>query len=147
MYCSRKSFAPVEAAVYWAGVELELCEAFGTPPPRQTAPMSTSCMPCRSSLAEVKNELHAIRHSVADLVGKEERPLSGSKGPPVVLFPSLAGSVLECEESPVEGFDSGTRIWMGLSTLLGASLTLYLEHCVHMQCVPRAAQLSASWVS
>lgn len=36
---------------------------------------------------------------------------------PVVLFPSLAGSVLECEESPIEGY-AGTRIWMGLSSLL-----------------------------
>ena len=47
-------------------------------------------------------------------------PQDFSKGPPVVLFPSLAGSVLECQASPVEGFDLGTRIWMGLSTLLGA---------------------------
>jgi len=48
-------------------------------------------------------------------------PQDFSKGPPVVLFPSLAGSVLECQASPVEGFDLGTRIWMGLSTLLGAT--------------------------
>lgn len=41
-----------------------------------------------------------------------------SNGASVVLFPSLAGSVLECLESPVEGFQ-GARIWMGLSTLLG----------------------------
>ena len=38
-------------------------------------------------------------------------------GPPVVLFPSLAGSVLECEQSPLEGYP-GTRIWMGVGTLL-----------------------------
>lgn len=40
-------------------------------------------------------------------------------GASVVLFPSLAGSVLECEESPVEGYQ-GERIWMGLSTLMAA---------------------------
>ena len=38
-------------------------------------------------------------------------------GPPVVLFPSLAGSVLECEESPFPKY-KGTRVWMGLSTLM-----------------------------
>ena len=46
---------------------------------------------------------------------------TNAAGPPVVLFPSLAGSVLECEESPVDSY-AGKRIWMGLGTLLsGAS--------------------------
>ena len=40
-------------------------------------------------------------------------------GPPVVLFPSLAGSVLECEESSVKTYE-GTRIWMGLKTLMAS---------------------------
>ena len=43
---------------------------------------------------------------------------ASSQGPGVVLFPSLAGSVLDCEDSPVEGYE-GSRIWMGLTTLLG----------------------------
>ena len=34
-----------------------------------------------------------------------------SEGPPVVLFPSLAGSVLHCHESPVY---KDKRIWMGI---------------------------------
>ena len=40
-----------------------------------------------------------------------------------MLFPSLAGSVLECKESPVDGF-KGTRIWMGLANLLDQGLHL-----------------------
>ena len=67
--------------------------------------------------ADARSEL---RQSFGQVGKEEDLPRSRSKGPPVVLFPSLAGSVLECKESPVEGFDLGTRIWMGLSTLLGA---------------------------
>ena len=36
---------------------------------------------------------------------------------PVILFPSLAGTVLECHESPVAGY-KGSRIWMEVSSLL-----------------------------
>ena len=38
----------------------------------------------------------------------------------MVLFPSLAGSVLECEESPIPGYKD-SRIWMGLGTLMAKS--------------------------
>ena len=47
-------------------------------------------------------------------------------GPPVVLFPSLAGSVLECEESPVKGYE-GKRIWMGLNTLIAGAADINVE--------------------
>jgi len=43
-----------------------------------------------------------------------------SEGPPVVLFPSLAGSVLECQESTVEGF-KGKRIWMALGSMMSGA--------------------------
>ena len=38
-------------------------------------------------------------------------------GPPVVLFPSLAGSVLECEKSRVPSYE-GKRIWMEVNSLV-----------------------------
>ena len=38
-------------------------------------------------------------------------------GPPVVLFPSLAGSVLECEKSRVPNYE-GKRIWMEVNSLV-----------------------------
>jgi len=45
-----------------------------------------------------------------------------SKGPPVVLFPSLAGTVLECEESTLptwqkKGAKERQRVWMDLGAL------------------------------
>ena len=51
------------------------------------------------------------------------------KGPPVLLFPSLAGSVLECHKSPVEGF-SGKNIWMSLSVLTAgrSDYSLNVQH-------------------
>ena len=58
-------------------------------------------------------------------------------GAPVVLFPSLAGSVLECVESPRDGY-AGERIWMGLGSLLagrgshGLELKHHREGCSHM---------------
>ena len=51
-----------------------------------------------------------------------------AEGPPVVLFPSLAGSVLEAHESPVDGWGSAdnngvpTRIWMSLRALSKGSV-------------------------
>lgn len=45
-------------------------------------------------------------------------PGGASAGPPVVLFPSLAGTVLECRTSPVDGFEPGQRIWMEMSALM-----------------------------
>ena len=40
-----------------------------------------------------------------------------SDGPPVILFPCLAGTVLECETSPVH--PKGERIWINLKHLAG----------------------------
>ena len=45
--------------------------------------------------------------------------LKASDGPPVVLFPSLAGSVLEVHESPV--WERGDRVWMALGALTANS--------------------------
>ena len=47
-------------------------------------------------------------------------------GPPVILFPSLAGSVLECHESPVENY-VGKRVWMRLGALMDPSKAYELK--------------------
>ena len=85
-----------------------------------------------------KNELNKLVHSEGAVA---------SKGPPVVLFPSLAGSVLECEKSPVEGWGGGTRIWMGLTSLLGANHLLAVCFSVPgcLVCRWLGVRLSARW--
>ena len=45
--------------------------------------------------------------------------MKASDGPPVVLFPSLAGSVLEVHASPV--WERGDRVWMALGALTAKS--------------------------
>ena len=73
--------------------------------------------------ADAAHDLLCRFESVFDLPAAAKATSEGpakapSQGPGVLLFPSLAGSVLECKDSPVEGY-KGSRIWMGLSTLLG----------------------------
>jgi len=54
------------------------------------------------STTRIQKERENVRKGQVDIDGAKAPPRF-SEGPPVVLFPSLAGSVLECHESPVEG--------------------------------------------
>ena len=56
-----------------------------------------------------------------------------------MLFPSLAGSVLECQKSETPGY-AGTRVWMALSTVLKHGSNL---HCV----LSKDSATSAHYVS
>ena len=40
-----------------------------------------------------------------------------ASGPPVLLFPSLAGSVLEVHKTQTPGWKEGDRVWMALGAL------------------------------
>lgn len=68
---------------------------------------------------------------------------SGSEGPPVLLFPSLAGSVLESQASPVKGFGQGTRVWMALSSLMARSSGHKLTVVDTVSSGPDTAQVSS----